>query len=86
MKYSVWNSGSYSVYESPFPASKRMNSQTSLGAIPNQIIGILPSGSRYLGESDKAVGQIVVKTIGFREFLIFTAAAVVAKLIYDILK
>lgn len=87
MKYSVWNnSGSYSVYESSFPPIRRMNRSTNLGAIPHQIVGILPRESRYLGESEHAVGQIVVKTIGFREFLIFAAAAVVARFIYDLLK
>lgn len=86
MKYSVWNNnGSYSVYESPFRPVRRMNSSTNLGAIPQEIVSILPD-SKYLGESEHAVGQIVVKTIGFREFLIFAAAAVLARFIYDLLK
>jgi len=63
-----------------------MNSPTNLGAIPQEIARILPGNSRYLGESEHAVGQIVVKTIGFREFLIFAAAAVLARFVYDLLK
>jgi hypothetical protein len=63
-----------------------MSKPTTLGAIPEQSIGILPSDSRYLGKSDRAIGQIVVKEIGFREFLIFVSAAIVAKIIYDLSK
>lgn len=86
MIYSVWNNGSYSIYESPFLPKRRLAKPTSLGAIPQNAVNILPSDSKYLGESDHAIGQIVVKTIGFREFLIFAASAVVARLIYDLLK
>jgi len=70
MRYSVFNSslGNYSVYEGPviFPTVKYRGS--SLGSVPDDVTELLPGGSVFVGESDRAQGTIVEREQKVGEF------------------
>jgi len=83
VKYSVWNNGTYGVYESDIQPRSRITTPTSLGAVPHQIARTLPQGSKYLGESEAAVGEIVVSSMGFKEFALLISAGIIARWIYE---
>ena len=84
MRYSVWNDhGTYSVYESDVQPKSRISTPTSLGAVPSQIVRTLPQGAKYLGDSEAAVGEIVISSMGFKEFALLIAAGIIARWIYE---
>jgi hypothetical protein len=90
MRYSVYNpsTGRYKVYESdtaPVPPTTALipGQQSNLGATPKTILPTLPPGARYLGNSETAEGMIVRDTFMFGQFLMFIAAGVIGRWIYD---
>jgi hypothetical protein len=58
-------------------------SHTALGAVPTSITRVLPPSSKYLGESERAVGEIVVESMGFKEFALLIAAGIIARWVYE---
>jgi len=89
MRYSVFDKscGTYSVFEGPQTQAPIRFGKSSLGASPSDTTSVLPPDSRYLGESDMAVGQIVDRSYRLIDFIIsfstVVAAAVFSRWIYD---
>jgi hypothetical protein len=90
MRYSVYNpsTGRYKVFESdesPVPPTSALipGNQSNLGATPKTVLPTLPPGARYLGSSETAEGTIVRDVFTFSQFIMFVAAGVLGRWVYD---
>jgi len=92
MKYSVFDKslGVYRVYEGPSQGSALEGIRppsSPLGSTLDENADVMPSDSKYLGESDVAVGKIAVEGYTLGRFFFFLGASLTAGLlsrwIYD---
>lgn len=85
MRCSVFNGRTYGVYECDHALTRPNLGAVSAVISPFDAMAVLPPRSKYLGQSETPVGQIVTSTskLGLTDFFLLIVAAVAARFIYE---